>query len=203
MDILALTYAALLEAEPEGGFVVSFRDLPECLTQGEDRADALAQAADALGEALAGRIADAEDIPPPSPPRAGEALVPAPEPTASKALLYAAMRAQGLSKVELAERLGVDEKEARRLLDPRHVTRPERLREALAAVGYLLTTAVVDAAGGDVRWPATREPARLDVREEGETFEPGGAPAGKVSQGRKRRTLRRVAARRSAARKRA
>jgi len=158
--VLALIYAARLEPQAEGGFLVRFRDLPECLTEGADRADALAQAADALGEALASRIVDGEEIPPPSPALGGEALVPAPEPTASKAWLYAAMRAQGLSKAALADSLGVDEKETRRLLDPRHVTRPERLREALAAVGYRLATAVIDAGGGDLRWPGAPEPSR-------------------------------------------
>lgn len=33
----------------DGGFVVTFRDMPEAITQGEDVADALSQAADCLG----------------------------------------------------------------------------------------------------------------------------------------------------------
>lgn len=38
----------LTPGEIEGGFVVTFPDLPEAITQGEDAAGALAEAADAL-----------------------------------------------------------------------------------------------------------------------------------------------------------
>jgi antitoxin HicB len=51
------SYPVILTAdETDGGFVVSFPDLPEAITQGEDAGDALTQAADALEEAVAGRI---------------------------------------------------------------------------------------------------------------------------------------------------
>lgn len=45
-------YAVHLEAQ-EGGFVVTCRDLPALITQGEDQADALVQAADAMDEVFA------------------------------------------------------------------------------------------------------------------------------------------------------
>ena len=46
-------YPVLLKAATEGGFVVTCRDLPHLITQGEDFADALAQAADAMDEVFA------------------------------------------------------------------------------------------------------------------------------------------------------
>ena len=45
------------------------------------------------------------------------------------------MRDAGISRVELARRMGLNEKEVRRMLDPYHGTRSERLEQALAVLG--------------------------------------------------------------------
>lgn len=47
-----LDYPVVLEAQPEGGFVVTFPDVPEAITQGEDEDEALLYAVDALETAL-------------------------------------------------------------------------------------------------------------------------------------------------------
>ena len=47
-------FPARLEPDEEGRLVVHFPDLPEALTDGADEAEALAEAADYLSEALAG-----------------------------------------------------------------------------------------------------------------------------------------------------
>ena len=49
-------YPALFHKEAEGGFWVSFPDIPECLTQGTDMSHAYEMAVDALGLALADRM---------------------------------------------------------------------------------------------------------------------------------------------------
>ena len=49
-------YPALFHKEDDGGFWVSYPDLPECLTQGTDMSQAYEMAVDALGLALADRI---------------------------------------------------------------------------------------------------------------------------------------------------
>jgi antitoxin HicB len=129
-------YPARLEADEEGRLVVHFPDLPEALTDGADRAEALAEAADCLSEALAGRIHRGEEIPLPSPLQHGLYAI-APEPTiVLKAALYEALKNRGISIPELARRLGLDEREAARLLDPRARTRLTSLEAALAALGY-------------------------------------------------------------------
>src|SRR5438094_522900 len=112
-------YPATFTPEKEGGYMVRFVDLPEAITSGADRIDALAQAADCLEEAIAGRITDGEEIPRPSSPRRNQALVTVPAPTAAKAALYLAMREARIKNTELARRLGCHEKEVRRMLDPR------------------------------------------------------------------------------------
>ena len=135
---MRFTYPARLRADSTGELVVSFRDLPECLTSGAFEAEALAEAADALEEAIAGRIDDAERIPVPSARRSGEHHVAVPAATAAKAALALALRDSGLSRVALAQRLRVDEKAVRRMLDPRHRTAVARIETALRLLGQEL-----------------------------------------------------------------
>ena len=132
---MRFTYPARLRPDSTGELIVSFRDLPECLTSGASVPDALAEAADALEEAIAGRIDDAEAIPEPSARRSGEHHVAVPAGTAAKAALALALRENGLSRVALAQRLGVDEKAVRRMLDPRHATAVGRIEAALRVLG--------------------------------------------------------------------
>ncbi len=134
----AFEYPVLLMPAEEGGFVVSCRDLPEVITQGDDRHDALAQAADAMGEAFAARIDDGLDFPSPSGVQEGEYLVAPATEMVAKAALYVAIREAKVSKVELARRLGVDEKVVRRLLDPHYHSKLPRLAEAVQALGRRL-----------------------------------------------------------------
>ena len=145
---MRFVYAAELSRTGPGEIVVSFRDLPECLTGGADEAEALAEAADALEEAVAGRIDDREIIPEPSAARPGEYEVAVPPGTAAKAALAIAFRESGLSRLALARRLGVDEKVVRRMLDPRHGTAVRRIGKALRALGHEL---IVESAASDAR----------------------------------------------------
>ena len=85
-------YPARFRPDSTGEIIVSFRDLPECLTSGSTRTEAQAAAADALEEAIAGRIDDGEDIPMPSPRCAGEHLIAVPADMAAKAALVLAFR---------------------------------------------------------------------------------------------------------------
>jgi antitoxin HicB len=136
MGGMRYTYPARLEPDEEGRLVVHFLDLPEALTDGADETEALAEAADCLSEALAGRINRQEDIPAPSPLRRGLHAV-EPEPTiALKVALHEALRARGMTTADLARRLGIDERETARLLDPRSRTRLTSLEAALSALGY-------------------------------------------------------------------
>jgi antitoxin HicB len=138
--------AALTPDEADGGFVVTFRDWPEAITQGDTWEAALSEATDCLEEAVAARIADGREIPPPSSALAGEYGVSVPIQMALKAALYLAMREAAVDKSELARRLGVHENETRRLLDPRHTSKAEALERALAAVGRRLAVELREAA---------------------------------------------------------
>lgn len=63
-----LFYPAVFHKAEEGGFWVSFPDLPECLTQGENWEDAYEMSVDALGLALSSRKEENQDIPAASDP---------------------------------------------------------------------------------------------------------------------------------------
>jgi len=130
----------------DGGFVVTFVDLPEAITQGETADEALREAADCLEEAIANRIVTGLPIPPPSRLKRGQHTVPVAAQTAAKAALYIALQEAQITKAELAKRLQCDEKEVRRLLDPRHPSKLPRIEAALAAVGHRLIVSVQSAA---------------------------------------------------------
>lgn len=117
------------------GYVATCRDIPEAITQGETIDEALAEAEGALQAAIEGRIEDRLDVPAPSQPKCGERLAATPITTALKAAVYIALRDSGISKSEFARRMHVNEKEARRMLDPKHPTKVPTLERALAALG--------------------------------------------------------------------
>lgn len=143
------TYPVRLTADKEdGGYVVTCRDVPEAITQGDTVEGALAEAADALEEAIAGRIEDRREIPVPSRPKRGERMVSLPPSMALKAAVYLAVQEAGISNSELARRMKLDEKEARRILDPHHPTRLPRIEEALSALGRQVTLVLSSAQPG-------------------------------------------------------
>jgi antitoxin HicB len=135
-------YAVLLSSAEEGGYVVTCRDLPELITQGESVAEALEQASDAMDEVFASYLTEGLDFPAPSKARRREHMVAPPPETVAKAALYVAMRRAGISKVQLAKRLGVDEKEVRRLLDPHYGSKLPRIARAISVLGQRLVIGV-------------------------------------------------------------
>lgn len=145
--MFSLSYPAILKPEAKGkGFVVNFPNLPEALTGGEDLDEALEEAEDCLGEALAGRLVRREDIPAPSALRKGQYGITVPLYLAPKLALYVAMREQAVSNSELARRLRCSETVVRRMLDPKHDSKPEKLQAALAALGKRVLVAIEEAA---------------------------------------------------------
>jgi antitoxin HicB len=142
----AIYPASFLPEENGEGFHVRFPDLPEALTGGTDLADTYEQAADCLAEALAGRIVRGEEIPTPSKVKRGQYPVSVPLYLAPKLALYLAMRNARVRNTGLAKRLGVSETVVRRMLDPKHNTKPERIQAALALLGKRIVVTFEDAA---------------------------------------------------------
>ena len=93
--------AELTPDEKDGGFVVSFVDFPEAITQGDEVAETLCDAANCLEEAVANRMA--MELPLLSlQSQKGQYAIPLPALTAAKAALYLAVRDTCIPKVELA-----------------------------------------------------------------------------------------------------
>lgn len=148
---MSYSYKAILTSDPDGGFVVTFPDVPEAITGGVTRSEALEMAEDALTVALLGRIDDEAALPIAA--ASGGELVPVAVPArfAAKIALIEAFRAAQsadatINQSELARRLGVDHKEIRRRLDPDHKTKLPALEETLKALGKRLVVSVEDAA---------------------------------------------------------
>ena len=135
-----LSYPINLE-EDDGTIMATSPDFPELTTFGDDRDEAVARAVGALEEAIAARIYDGRDVPPPS---KGKARATLPTLTAIKVVLYRGMREQGIGKAELARRLGWHLPQVDRVLDVQHRSRLDRMEAALGAIGQRLEVIVGD-----------------------------------------------------------
>ena len=132
---MKIAYPAKFKADEDGRILVTFRDLPEAATDGADMEEARREAVDLLDSALMFRMKYREAIPAPSKPRKGEELVAPDAAVAMKIALYVAMREHGVTAAELSRRLGVDYREAQRILNPHHATKTARMSEAIEATG--------------------------------------------------------------------
>ena len=126
-----------VKLEPDsGGYFVSFPDIPEALTQGDNREEALAMALDALVTSIDFYFEDGRAVPDPS-AVTGE-FVEVPASVAAKIILLNTFLASGLTQVELAARMGIKKQEVTRLFDLHHSTKIDTIQKALAALGKTL-----------------------------------------------------------------
>ena len=127
-------YAVTLTPDDNGTWLVCCGILPEVTTYGDTRKEALQNAAFAIEEALAARMAGQEDLPLPK-LEEGAFFVRLSVQAALKVALYRAMRREGVSKAELARRLAAHGPQVDRLLDMRHKSRLEAMENALHQLG--------------------------------------------------------------------
>lgn len=138
-------YAVKLTPIERGEIMVTCPDLPELTTVGDNEVDALREALDGIESTLLLYMQERRDIPEPSAPKRGQRVVQLPPLSVAKVGLYRAMRAKGLSKAELARRLGVPRPSVDRLLDLRHLSKLEQVQGALEAIGYRIELQVLAA----------------------------------------------------------
>jgi len=141
---MTLRYPVKLETDDNGTVLVTCPSLPEVTTFGEDDADALAHAVGAIEEALAARIADGEDIPPP-PQRPRGRSVALPLMTSLKASLYRALRESGIIRAELMRHLGWNRESVDRLFRLDHASRLDQIEAAFKALGKSVALEVEEA----------------------------------------------------------
>jgi len=144
--MLAFSYPATFRKDAAGRFLVQFADFPRAATDGASLPEAMEEAIDCLGSSIAFLLAHKQEVPKPGTLKRGQKPVPVPLWIGPKLALYWRIRELGLNNSELARRLGVRETIIRRMLDPDHATKPEKLQAALKLLGQTIVLAVEDAA---------------------------------------------------------
>ncbi len=136
-------YPYVVTAEPEGGFSISFPDVPEAISQGDTEEEVRIMATDALVSALSFYADAAEPLPRPSAAQ-GRPTAYVPSLVAAKLALHDAMVSGRVSNVVLAHRLDINEKAVRRLRDPLYRSHIESVEAALHALGRTLVVDVFE-----------------------------------------------------------
>jgi antitoxin HicB len=134
--MLSVGFPARVKKGRDGFHMVTFRDVPEAMTDDREIDAAMLSAADALTAALAGYVKEGRRLPPPSKPRPGETVIHADPSFSAKVALRQLMAERNISNVGLAKLLKLHEKEIRRMVDPDQPTKLDRLDMALRALGY-------------------------------------------------------------------
>jgi antitoxin HicB len=141
---MMLGYRIKIEPDDNGTLLITCPALPEVTTFGEDEADAMRRAVGAIEEAIAARMADGEDIP--EGHQRGPRLVRLPALTVLKVELYRRLREAGMTRAELARRLGWKRESVDRLFRLDHASRLEQLEAAFGALGQAVSVSVHAAA---------------------------------------------------------
>jgi antitoxin HicB len=142
-QIAMLSYPVKLELDTNNTYQVTFPDIPEAVSVGDDKDEALLNALDALESAIEIYFDEKREIPAPSKPKKGQAVVTLPALVVSKVLLANEMMRQGIRKSELARRLDVHMPQVDRLLDPRHSSKLDAIEAAFNTLGKRLEVSIV------------------------------------------------------------
>lgn len=129
-----MKYPVELTPDDNDTILVTFPDIPEAVTFGEDEAEALANAVDALETVFSAYITDRRDIPNPI-HLEGRKTVSLSLLGSLKVAVYRAMRERGWRKADLARAMGLNPRQIDRLLDLRHASTVAQLDQALAVCG--------------------------------------------------------------------
>jgi antitoxin HicB len=121
--------------DAENGYVATFPDIPEAITQGETEEETLALALEALETALEFYFEDKRPVPLPAAPAPGQRAVELPAVVFVKVLLLNEMLAQGVRPAELARRMNSTPQVVNRLTNLRHHTRLDGIEAALRVLG--------------------------------------------------------------------
>jgi len=137
-----LSYPVKLELDTNNTYLVTFPDIPEATSVGDDEDEALLNALDALESAIEIYFDEKREVPAPSKPKKGQPVVTLPALVVSKILLANEMIRQGIRKSELARRLDVHMPQIDRLLDPRHSSKLDAIEAAFSKLGKRLDISV-------------------------------------------------------------
>lgn len=133
-----------MQVEPNGtgGFVATFRDIPEALTEAPTMEALEANAVDALITAIDFYIENHLHFPEPSPVTDKDLAIQLPPSVIAKILLLNAMVETHTRPVDLARKLRTTRQEVTRMTDLRHTTKIDTIDRALHALGRHLSISV-------------------------------------------------------------
>jgi len=137
-----MSYPVTLKSYKGGQVGVFFADVPEAITAGSNEVEALDRAQDALTVALSSYLDDGRPLPVPSKAKRGQPMVVLPPRVAIKLAIHEAMCEQGVTQAQLGERLGIDGRQVRRILDLDHESKLSHLEAALTALGLRASVSV-------------------------------------------------------------
>ncbi|WP_033129418.1 type II toxin-antitoxin system HicB family antitoxin [Aeromonas aquatica] len=132
-----MNYPVTIERDGET-WMVSFPDVPEALTCGDTREEALREALDALVTSFEFYFEGLRPVPMPSAPEDGQDVVTVPHSLWAKVLLLNAMCESSVSQTELGKRLGIPRQNVQRLTDLHHATKIDQLAAAVKVLGHRL-----------------------------------------------------------------
>lgn len=129
-------YPVILEPDDNGTVMVTFPDFGEAQTFGDDEADALVRASDALATIVDGYIRARRPLPAPSD---GQRFAELSALMSTKVQLYNAMQTLGVTKSDLGRRLNWHAPQIDRLLNLTHSSQVDQLDAAAKALGGTLS----------------------------------------------------------------
>ena len=138
----AFRFPAQIEPNGDGGFIASFKDVPEALTEAATMEELKTNALDALITAIDFYIEDQRPFPNPSDATPEDLVVELPPSVIAKILLLNAMVDTKTRPVDLARKMGVPRQEVNRLTDLHHVTKIDTIARALYAMNRQLNISV-------------------------------------------------------------
>ena len=128
-------YPATIESNGEGGFIASFRDVPEAITEAWDLEELKNNARDALITAIDFYIEDGRVFPPASDLQTGDLAVDLPASVVAKVMLLNTMVKSNARPADLARKMNIKPQEVTRITDIRHATKIDTIQNALRALG--------------------------------------------------------------------
>lgn len=132
-----------LDMDDNDTFMVTAPAFPEVTTFGADQEDALRNGLTAIEEAIAGRISDGDKVPVPLSDTTGKGwFVQLPILIFLKTALYMISKDNGMTRAEIARRMGVHREQVDRLFRLDHNSRMDQIEAAFKAIEVPLTVEV-------------------------------------------------------------
>ena len=128
-------YPAKFEPNGEGGFIGTFRDVPEAITEVYPEENFVDIARDALISTIDFYIDDGRKLPEPSQALEDEVLVDLPASVVLKLLLLNTMVESNMRPADLARKMKIRPQAITRILNIRHNTKLDTMSNAFTALG--------------------------------------------------------------------